>query len=47
MGMKPEEAIFIDNMKENVVGARKVGIKSILFIGYKPLVRDLKALKII
>jgi HAD superfamily hydrolase (TIGR01509 family) len=47
MGMKPEEAIFIDNMKENVVGARKVGIKSILFTGYKPLVRDLKKLKII
>ena len=47
MKINPEEAIFIDNMEENVIGARKLGIKSILFIGYKPLVRDLKKLKII
>jgi FMN phosphatase YigB (HAD superfamily) len=31
MHYRPSEAIFIDNMMENVVGARRAGIKSILF----------------
>jgi epoxide hydrolase-like predicted phosphatase len=47
MGVKPSEAVFIDNMEENVVGARKVGIKSIRFTNYRALVKDLKRLKII
>ena len=47
MKINPEEAIFIDNMEENVVGARKVGIKSIRFTDYKSLVKDLKKFKII
>ena len=46
MGVKAGEAIFIDNMEENVAGARKVGIRSILFTGYGRLVKDLKRLKI-
>jgi epoxide hydrolase-like predicted phosphatase len=29
--VKPGEAIFIDDRKENIAGAKKVGIKSILF----------------
>jgi glucose-1-phosphatase len=31
MKAKPEETIFIDNMLENVLGATRVGINSILF----------------
>lgn len=42
MEAKPNEAIFIDNLLRNVRGARKVGITSIQFTGYKNLVRDLK-----
>jgi glucose-1-phosphatase len=46
MGVNPIEAIFIDNMEENVVGARRVGITSIQFTNYGNLVKDLKRLKI-
>jgi FMN phosphatase YigB (HAD superfamily) len=46
MGAKPSEAIFIDDLKRNVIGARKVGIKSIQFIGYEDLVKHLKVLGI-
>lgn len=46
MKAKPNEAIFIDDLERNVAGARKVGITSIQFIGYKDLVRHLKALRI-
>jgi putative hydrolase of the HAD superfamily len=42
MNVKPEEALFIDNMQENVDGARKAGIKSIRFTSYAQLVRALK-----
>ncbi len=31
MKMSPEETVFIDNQKENVIGARKVGMYSILY----------------
>jgi epoxide hydrolase-like predicted phosphatase len=46
MGVKPGEAIFVDNLKRNTNGAEKVGIKSIQFINYGKLVADLKKLKI-
>ncbi|MEM0154632.1 MAG: HAD family phosphatase [Methanothrix sp.] len=36
-GVKPYEAIFIDDRKENVAGSEKVGIKSILFKDNKSL----------
>lgn len=41
MKVKPSEAVFIDNMLENVVGAEKVGIKSIHFINRRLLDREL------
>ena len=44
--VKPEEAIFIDNLPVNVWGAKRVGIKGIRFVGYKKLARDLKKLGI-
>jgi HAD superfamily hydrolase (TIGR01509 family) len=46
MGVMPNEAIFVDNLKRNTNGAEKVGIKSIQFINYRKLVKDLKKLKI-
>jgi epoxide hydrolase-like predicted phosphatase len=45
--VKPEEAIFIDNLKENVKGARSVGIKSIQFLSYEKLEKDLEKMKIL
>jgi epoxide hydrolase-like predicted phosphatase len=41
MGVKPDEAIFVDNLKKNTDGAERVGIKSIQFINYRMLVRSL------
>lgn len=46
MKAKPKEAVFIDNMEKNVVGARKVGITAIRFTDYKSLVKNLRALGI-
>ncbi len=42
--VKPGEAVFIDNMSENVEGAKKVGIKALRFTSYAKLVKDLKRL---
>jgi len=30
-GVKPEEAVFVDDTEENIIAARNIGIKSILF----------------
>ena len=46
MRLKPEEAIFIDNRLDNVVGARKAGIRSILFTTPSDLEKRLKKLNI-
>ena len=40
--LKPSEVIFIDNVSKNVMGARAVGINSIIFTGIKKLESDLK-----
>ncbi|MGC8676058.1 MAG: HAD-IA family hydrolase, partial [Candidatus Micrarchaeia archaeon] len=37
IGIKPEEAVFIDNDPKNVEGARATGIKSVLFKDNKSL----------
>ncbi|MDE1824998.1 MAG: HAD family phosphatase [Candidatus Micrarchaeota archaeon] len=42
MRMKSSEVLFIDNQTENVAGARRVGIKSILFTDKSALVEALK-----
>ncbi len=44
MKVKPEEAIFIDNLKKNTDAAQKLGITSIQFINYRDLVKRLKKL---
>lgn len=46
MKIKSSEAIFIDNQIENVVGARKVGIRSIWFKNSKDLEKTLKKMQI-
>ncbi|MDE1851397.1 MAG: HAD family phosphatase [Candidatus Micrarchaeota archaeon] len=42
MGMKPDELLFIDNMRENVAGARKAGLRSFQFTGIANLRRRLQ-----
>jgi len=44
MKLKPEEAVFIDDTEENVLGAGKIGMRGILFTGYQNLIIDLKSL---
>ena len=46
MCFDPNEAIFIDNLKRNTSGAKKVGIKGIQFTGYESLLKRLKNLGI-
>ncbi|MDP4147228.1 MAG: HAD family phosphatase [Bacillota bacterium] len=41
--LKPEESIFIDDVKENVEGARRVNIRSILFTNPGALREELRA----
>ena len=46
MKVKAEETVFIDNMLENVVGARKVGMNAIHFINRRLLDRELAKLSL-
>ncbi len=45
-GVRPEEAMFIDDMEENIVAAVGVGISSHLFTGADTLGRALEALAV-
>ncbi len=47
MGVKPEEAVFIDNLTENVAGAKNAGLYGIHFIGNNRLSADLKKLGVL
>lgn len=42
LGVKAEEAVFIDDKEINIEGAKKVGMKGIVFLNYQKLVQDLK-----
>ncbi|MEM3791601.1 MAG: HAD family phosphatase [Candidatus Micrarchaeaceae archaeon] len=44
MGLPADEVVFIDNEYENVIGARRIGIKAILFKSFNMLLRELKGL---
>jgi len=46
INLKPEECLFIDNKKENIITARKLGINSIWYRNFKQFQRDLKRFKI-
>jgi len=39
--VKPSEAVFIDNQEENVAGAKRAGLKTILFKDNKGMEKDL------
>lgn len=45
--LKPNEVVFIDNRKEHVVGAKKVGMVGLYFTSYQKFVYDLKKLKVL
>lgn len=42
LGRKPEETVFIDDNKENIEAAKKLGINAILFTGLEKLKKDLE-----
>ena len=42
--LNPEECLFIDDTEENVVVARKLGFKGIVFTGYEDLCNKLDEL---
>jgi len=31
LGVRPEEAVFVDDMRANVLGAREAGLRAVLF----------------
>ena len=45
-GIKPEEAIFVDDLAENVSAAKKLGIRSILFTDSQSLRQQIKRLAV-
>ncbi|HET89404.1 MAG TPA: HAD family phosphatase [Chloroflexi bacterium] len=44
LDVRPEQALFVDDFRENVAGAREVGMQTIHFSGPAPLRRELRAL---
>ena len=45
--LMPNEIIFIDDLIENVNGAREIGINSIVFRGYRDLVSKLERINVL
>jgi putative hydrolase of the HAD superfamily len=45
--VKPKESVFIDDLSENISGAKKVGLKGIHYIGIVELNTSLKQLGLI
>jgi putative hydrolase of the HAD superfamily len=41
IGLPPEECVFIDDLEENVAGARRLGIRGIRYTGHERLVSSL------
>ncbi|MBI3619575.1 HAD family phosphatase [Candidatus Roizmanbacteria bacterium] len=46
LGVKPQEAVFIDDKQENIAGAKKAGIPTIIFTDIKTLKTELKKLNV-
>ena len=44
--VSPKESVFIDDKKENLDGAKKIGMKTILFKNYNKLIDELKSISI-
>jgi putative hydrolase of the HAD superfamily len=47
LGVKPEEAVFIDDRPDYIAGAVKAGMKGIVFENYDLLINELKRLSVI
>lgn len=47
MKCKPEETLFVDDQRENVTAARKLGIKAILFESPEQLEKKMKKMKVL
>lgn len=47
IGLSPEECVFIDDLEENVAGARRVKIHAIRYTGHEDLVSSLAALGVV
>ena len=45
-GVKPHEALFIDDLPENIISAKDIGITSLLFTTFEQLKIDLKNLRL-
>ena len=45
-GVKNHEALFIDDLPENIIAAKEIGITSFLFTTYEQLKIDLKSLRL-
>ena len=43
---KPEESVFIDDLKENIEGAEAVGIKGVQYLSYEKTIEGLRSLDI-
>ena len=46
LGLQPQEAVFIDDVKEFTMGAKKAGLKTILFKNVNQLKKELVSLSI-
>ncbi len=46
LGVKPEEAVFVDDLEENVLAARNVGMKGIVFENCEQMEQELSQLGI-
>lgn len=46
MGTEAHDAVFVDNMIENVRAAKKAGLNAVHYVGYRKLVTDLRALDV-
>ncbi|HIG52018.1 hypothetical protein CXT76_02195 [Candidatus Parvarchaeota archaeon] len=44
LNLNAEECIFIDDLEKNVIGAKKIGIKTIQYKSYKNLLKELRKL---
>ncbi len=47
IGLRPQECVFIDDLEENVAGARKVNLHAIRYTGYERLVSSLADLGVV
>lgn len=47
LDVTPRECIFIDDIEENVIGAKKVGMRAVVFIDDKTLAQDLERMNLL